>query len=317
MGTTIVIGHLNPDTDNIAATIGITALLRSEGKEAVPYKKGNLNNETDWVLEYSNFKDQIQDLPNENLPEKQRVFLVDFNETAQAPVDLSKIKLVGLVDHHKLAGNWQTEEPIIFRVEPVGSSCTIVAKMFWEKNIAVSSELATLLLCGIISDTLNLSSPTTTEEDRQWVAALAKQSGGNVNDLADKLFEAKSDLSAFTPAEVVKLDYKVFTFGTKRIGIGVVETVKPENVKKIEGDLKQVLSRMKKEENLDLAYLGIVDILKKQTELLLISDEEKTVAMKSFSDIVISGDNLVLRGIVSRKKQIVPAMEKVVKEING
>jgi len=308
----IVIGHENPDSDSVAAAIAIAELLKKENKNAKPYKKGNLNKETEWALEYSRLAGQIEDLPQETA-ENQEAFLVDFNEEGQSPLDPSKIKLVGLVDHHKLAGNWKTEETVLFRVEPVGSSSTLAAKIYREKKVSLTPDLARLLLCGIISDTLNLTSPTTTEEDKEWAADLAQESGEDINKLADSLFEAKSDLSAFTPEEIVKLDYKNFDFAGKKVGIGVVETVKPGNVKKLENELKEALGNIKIKEGLDLAYFGIVDIIKNQTELLLISEQEKSIVMKSFSDIVIDGNNLILRGIVSRKKQIAPGIEKAVK----
>jgi len=317
MSKIIVIGHENPDTDNIAAAISLANLLKKEGKEAAAYKKGVLNKESEWALNYTNLGGQIKDLSQEDSAENLEVFFVDFNEESQSPLDPAKIKLLGLIDHHKLAGNWKTEEPILFRVEPIGSSSTLVAKIYREKEVELTPELKKLLLCGIISDTLNLTSPTTTEEDKKMLAELASETGEDTNKLADSLFEAKSDLSAFTPEEIVKLDYKNFDFGTKKVGIGVVETVRPENVVKLEEQLKQELRKIKEKENLDLAYLGIVDIIKNETELFLISEKEKQVVMKSFSDITIKGDNLILRGVVSRKKQIAPAIEKAIKNELG
>lgn len=308
-----VIGHENPDTDNIAASIALAELLQIEGKEAKAFKKGNLNKETQWVLDYTGTKDKINELGD--IPDGQEFFLVDFNEESQSPVDPSKIQLKGLLDHHKLAGSWKTEEPILYRIEPLGSSCTLVCKLVQEKKIELPAEISKLLLCGIISDTLKLTSPTTTEEDKAWVDVLVKQAQEDVNKLADSLFEAKSDLSEFTPEEIAKLDYKVFDLSGKKVGIGVIETVKPDNAKKIEKELKEVITQIKGKEGLDFIYLGIVDIIKNQTEVFLINPEAKGLIMKSFSDIVIADDNLILKGVVSRKKQIVPALEKTLKEI--
>lgn len=309
-----VIGHANPDTDNIAASIGLVKLLTLEGKEAVACKRGNLNKETAWALEYTKLSDRIGELPSENTEEKLTVFFVDFNELAQSPLKPENIALVGLIDHHKLAGDWKTEEPILFRVEPVGSTSTLVAKMFKEKNIAIPDEIARILLCGIISDTLKLTSPTTTEEDKIWADILAEQTQEDIDKLADSLFSAKSDLSSFTPEEIVKLDYKNFDLAGKKIGIGVIETVKPDNVKKLDSELKEVMSKIKMDENLDFIYLGIVDIINNETEMLITSQEAKDLIMKSFSDIEIIDENLILKGVVSRKKQIVPKIERALKE---
>jgi manganese-dependent inorganic pyrophosphatase len=189
--------------------------------------------------------------------------------------------------------------------------------MYKEKGITLPDEIARILLCGIISDTLELTSPTTTEEDKIWVGILTEQTKENVEKLAENLFSAKSDLSSFTPEEVAKLDYKNFNLADKRIGFGVIETVKPDNAKKIEVELKEVMQKIKTEENLDFIFLGIVNIVNNETEVLLISPEAKDLIMKSFSDIVILGDNLILKGVVSRKKQIIPAIERVLKEMKS
>jgi len=313
MSKIIVIGHENPDTDNIAAAVGMAQFLNTTGKEAKAYKKGNINKETEWALNFSGFQDKIEEISKTEVMKEQEVFLVDFNEEGQSPIDPSEIKLIGLIDHHKLGGSWKTSEPILYRIEPVGSSCTLVCKMFQENKLEFSEDLCKILLCGIISDTLKLTSPTTTDEDRIWVNILAKQTGEDINRLAENLFAAKSDLSEFTPEEIAKLDYKNFEFSGKKIGIGVIETVKPENAKKLEKELKEVMKKIKSEEKLDYIYLGIVDIIKNETEMLLISEEAKNLIMQSFSDIMIREDNLVLKGIVSRKKQIVPTIERALK----
>lgn len=309
----IVIGHTNPDTDNVATSIGIAKLLELEGKEAIAYKKGNFNKETQWVLEKTKLSDHIKEIQDEKVEEKSPVFFVDFNEEAQAPLDINNIELVGLIDHHKLSGNWKTEEPILFRIEPLGSGSTLVAKMYQEKNIKIPHEVAKILLCGIISDTLNLTSPTATEEDKIWTGILAEQTKEDADQLAENLFTAKSDLSSFTPEEIVKLDYKNFDLSGKKVGFGVIETVKPDNVKKLEKELKEELQKIKTNEGLDYIFLGIVDILNNETEILLISKPAKELIMKAFSDIQILEDNLILKGIVSRKKQIIPAIEHALK----
>jgi manganese-dependent inorganic pyrophosphatase len=311
---TFVIGHLNPDTDSIVSAIALAGLLNSEGKEARAVKKGNLNKESQWALDHCQAKDSIEEL--ENVPDGQEVFFVDFNEFDQCPLNPEKVKLIGLLDHHKLGSGWKTEEPILFRVEPVGATSTLMAKIYREKNIPLPENLAKLLLCGIISDTLNLTSPTTTEEDKHWAKKLSEQTNENVEELANNLFEAKSDLSSFTPEEVAKLDYKVFNFIGKKIGIGVIETVRSDNAKELEGELKKVMGKIKSEEGLDYVYLGIVDILNNQTELLIGDEETKLLARKAFSEATESGDNLILPNIVSRKKQIAPAIERVLKMQN-
>ncbi len=305
----IVIGHLNPDTDSIVSALGVAKFLEEEGKKALACRAGNLNNESLFVLDYCGLNTEIEDIKKVGLEEKEIIF-VDFNEEGQSPIDSKEVKLRGILDHHKLSCSFKTEEPIFFRMEPVGSTSTLVLKLSREKNIDLGEPIEKALLCGIISDTLDLSSPTTTNEERFWVDYLTKKLHINQTELAERLFEAKSDLSAFTSEQIVKLDWKNFEFEGNKIGIGVIETVKPGQVKKIEQSLREALAKVKEEEKLDFAYLGIVDIIKNETEMLIISEKEKEIIMKSFSDIRIDEDSLILRGIVSRKKQIAPAIER-------
>lgn len=310
----VVIGHANPDTDSIVAPIALSKLLKARGLPAQSYKKGNLNKESQWALKNANQENEIKEISEAEInPQEVGTFLVDFNEASQCPIDPQKIKLFGLIDHHKLGSTWKTEEPILFRIEPVGSTSTLVAKMYKENGIEISKEIAKLLLCGIISDTLNLNSPTTTDEDKVWANILSEIANEDIQKLANNLFEAKSDLSSFSPKEIAKLDYKVFEMGEKKVGIGVLETVKPENANKIEEKLKEEITKIKSEDGLDYVFWGIVDIIKNETEMLIIGEEERALIMKSFSDLVIKGDNLVLRKVVSRKKQIVPSIEKGIK----
>jgi len=304
----IVIGHENPDTDSIAAAVGIVELLKKEGLDAQAVKAG-INKETEWALNYC--QKEVEDLENISL-ENTKVFFVDFNEEAQNPIK-EKVDLYGLIDHHKLASSFASDEPILFRIEPLGSTSTLVAKMFKEKEYELDESLAKLLLLGIISDTLNLTSPTTTEEDKKIVDELAEKTNKDVQKLADNLFEAKSDLSSFTPKEIAKLDYKNFEFKGQKVGIGVIETVKPEKLESMEQDLRTAILEIKKEENLNYVYLGIVDIIKQNTKLIIIGDTEKELAQKAFPKGQTEGMNMILNKVVSRKKQIAPAIEKAIK----
>lgn len=309
----IVIGHENSDTDSICAAASMAELLRAEGKNAVARRKGSLNKESEYALAFAGAESEIVELREDESSEENAFFFVDFNERAQSPVQSDNIELVGLIDHHKLGSDFRTEEPAYFRIEPLGSSSTLVAKLYFEKGVEIKDWVAKLLLAGIISDTLHLTSPTTTDEDRLWVKRLSELVGAAPAQLAEKLFEAKSDLSAFSPKEIAKLDYKNFDFGGTKVGIGVIETVKPEKVKALEEELKKALTEIKEEEKVDLIYLGIVDIINNRTEMLLIGEKEKALIMKVFADIVIEGENLILRGMVSRKKQIAPMIEKGLK----
>lgn len=299
---TIIIGHINPDLDSIVSSIILAEFLnkKEKGNNYESKSAGKLNKETNFILNYFDCKKPqiIKDLSGK------RVFLVDHGEYEQSVFGIEKAEIVGVVDHHKMGG-LKTSSPIFYRSEIVGSTCSILSKMFIENKIALTKKQAGLLLSGIISDTLNFTSPTSTLEDKKIAQILNKISKENLKELADKILEIKSDISDISIEELIKRDYKEFKAGKTNFAIGVFETLNPKKINK--DKILSSLKKIKKEDKIDLLFFGLVDIMKKNTELFLVEEREKDVAEKSFSKKA-SNNILFLEGFLSRKKQILPPL---------
>ena len=300
----IVIGHISPDLDSIVSAIILAEFLNKKEKKNNYEAKsaGKLNQETNYILNYFGYKkpQRIKDLSHK------KVFLVDHGEYEQSLSGIEKAEIVGVVDHHKMGG-LKTALPIFYRSEALGSTSTILSKMFFENKIALTKKQAGMLLSGIISDTLNFTSPTSTLEDKRIAQALAKIAKENIKELADKILEIKSDISGISMAGLVKRDYKEFKAGKIKFAIGVFETINPRKINKEK--VFNSLKKTKNKEKIDLLFFGLVDIIKKNTELFLAGEEEKEVAEKSFSQ-KSSNNVLFLEGVLSRKKQILPPLAK-------
>lgn len=303
-----VIGHRNQDTDATMAAIALADLLTKTKQGKAEAKIADLpNRETLYVMKTLGIKK-----PGTFKAGKQEaIFLVDFNEESQSPIPFRDACIEGLVDHHKLNISFSKEYPILFRVEPVGSSSTIVAKMHFDHGVKPEKKIASALTAGIVSDTLKFTSPTTTDEDIKIGKKLAKIAGVNIDRLAAGMFRAKSDLRGMSGKDIITMDYKEFVFGNRKTGIGVLETVNAEAPLKMEKEIRKALDAYKKERNLNLIFFGAVDIIKQITILLLLGKDEEETAKLVFSKDIKAG-RMELPGVVSRKKEIVPPfMEKL------
>lgn len=295
-----VVGHKNPDTDSVASAFVWSRVLNKMGISALPAVAGEVNKET--KLAFS--KAQVK-IP-QKIPAGKEVFLVDHNEKKQMVKGIKKI--VGVIDHHKLSG-LVTDEPIFFRNEPMGSTCSIIAKIALEKNLELQEEEAFLLICGIVSDTLKFNSPTTTREDKEFAEELAEILEIDLNKLAEELFQAKSDFSGMSLNQIVKADYKDFEMGGKKVGIGVCETASNNFFKDKKENILQEIKKIKKEKEVDYLFFAVIDIIKKNTLLFCASPNDLKLAARSFG--VSSKENpVILKGVASRKKQIVPPLSK-------
>jgi len=308
----IIIGHQNPDTDSVVAALAYTELKNKIDftNEYISATAGSLNNETKFVLNY--FKIPVPKLATDLKNWEGKIIILDHTEPSQLPPGVDTDKIIEILDHHRLGG-LQTPNQILARIEPVGSTSTIVAKIFKEKKVIPSKETASLLISGIISDTLFLQSPTTTGDDRNVLKELNKIAQiANLEDYANQMFEAKSDITGVLLSEIATKDYKEFQFGQKKVGIGVWETVKPESVLRVKDQLIEELKRIKTKDNLDLIYFLVVDILKQKSSMIIVGEEENEVAEKVFGGK--TKDYLLNMGnIVSRKKEIVPPLERFLK----
>jgi len=302
---TIIIGHKNPDTDSIVATLAYSHLKIKLGENATPARAGKLNNETKFVLSY--LKVEPPKLV-ENLDQKQ-VILLDHGDTSQVALELDNAEIVEIIDHHKI-GDIQTKSPILYRAEPVGSTSTIIAKLFKEKGQTIEKQSAGLLLAGIISDTLFLNSPTTTQQDKDALQDLSKIAQINPEELAKAMFEAKSDISGFKAKDIIGGDYKEWEENGVKFGIGVFETVQPEKVRTIDVEIFKALPEFKKEQGVELIFFALIDILKQESFMYLIAEKETKLCEQGFAG-TIKDKIMFLPDIVSRKKQILPVLAKL------
>ncbi|MEA3273180.1 MAG: manganese-dependent inorganic pyrophosphatase [Patescibacteria group bacterium] len=305
-----ILGHKNPDTDAVFSAIALAELFNKTEQYKATAKIANTpNKETAYALKRFKIK-----TPTKLKPRKgETLFLVDFNEEEQSPVPFKNIEIEGIVDHHKLNIKIEKDSPAIFRIEPLGSSCSIVAKMYRDYRIKINKKIASILLSGIISDTLKLSSPTTTKEDKQIANELAKIAGIETDELATKMFEAKSSLDKLSPKKIITTDYKEYQFKQQKTGIGVLETIDPSSAFKKEREIRRTLSEYKKKHHLDFIFFGIVNILEHSTSFLLIGKEEEELVAKAFGRRKIKDGIATLPGVTSRKKQIVPALMQILK----
>lgn len=305
MNQYIIAGHINPDTDSVVSSIVYSEFKNKKGQKATACLAGRLNKETEFVLNYFKIKkpQKIKTLANK------KVILVDHGSFNEAYRGIEKAEIVEVIDHHKMSG-LVTAETIFYRTEPVGSTSAIIAKIFTEEKIPLNKKRAGLLLCGIISDTLNLTSPTTTTCDKKIAFELAKISKININAIAEKMFNAKSNLSGKSADEIISADYKKFEAGKATFGFGVCETTDPECLFKKEKIIIKALDEKKTRDNLDLIFFAIVDILKQKSFLYLVGEKEKNIAEKAFKTKT-GGNSAILPGIVSRKKQMLPPILKI------
>lgn len=305
-----VFGHLNPDTDAISAAMVYARLLSRQGTEAQAYRLGELNFETKYLLRELGL--EAPSLLSE-LPAGSQVALVDHNESAQSLPNLAELNVTHVIDHHKL-GDLTTSMTPYLRFEPVGCTGTILLGLHRELGLSVEPTDAKLMLSAILSDTLHFRSPTTTQRDREAVEFLAPIAGiEDVTAYALAMFAAKSDLGD-TPAEtLLRMDYKVFPFGDpvapQNWGIGVIETTNPAYVFGRQEELLKAMDNVKAEDGLAGVLLSVVDILNETNRAFVLGATEAKVLREAF-DVEADGSVADLGNRISRKKQIVPVLEK-------
>ncbi len=300
-----IYGHKNPDTDAIVSAVVASRLYKALGYECQALRLGELNKETQFVQEYFGFA--IPEL-KEALPDGSQVVLVDHNEISQSLDNLNELEIFAIIDHHKF--NLKTSSPLNIRAEIIGSTASILYKMFVENSIEIDKQTAGMLIAAIISDTLYFRSPTSTEQDREIVEKLNKIAGiADLETFSLQMFDAKSDLSEFTPEQIITMDYKPFDFNGKKFCIGVMETTSPDFALNMQQQLIEAQVKIKSENNLDGLLFFVVDILHEQSTAITCSEFETQTVLEAFEASQVSEQILNVGSIVSRKKQIVPILE--------
>ena len=304
MVKTYVFGHKNPDSDSITSSLVMANLERELGNaDAKAYRLGSLNKETEFILSYLDMEAPVI---LESVEDGANVILVDHNSPAESVDNLENAKILKVVDHHKLA--LETSYPLYLRFEPVGCTETILCKLYEENGVEITKEIATLMLSAIISDTLLLKSPTTTEDDKIAVEKLAKIAEIDYEEYGLEMLKAGTDLSDFSIDEILSLDAKQIDFKDVKSIVNQVNTADIDEVMEMKEDLEAGMEAIIDDEDLDLFMLLITDIVNSNSQVIVLGKESSLVE-KAY-DVELEDNTVLLVGVVSRKKQVVPIMTK-------
>jgi manganese-dependent inorganic pyrophosphatase len=301
-----VVGHSNPDTDSVTAAIAYANYLKATGTDAVACMQisaANLNPESKVVLEKFGLAapQEIHDAAGKD------VALVDFSDIAQAPANISDANIVAIVDHHKI-GDITTGSPIFFYAKPVGCTCTVLLEMYKTNNVELPQNIAAGMLCAILSDTVNFKSPTCTDEDKAAVAELLKITGVSDQDaLFMEMLKAKSSVEGIPAKDLIFRDYKDFDMNGKKVGIGQIELATLDQVSDIREDLFNAVKEVKAEGRHSVLFM-LTDVVKEGTDLMVVSDEPAII--EGAFNGKIEGQSMWVDGMMSRKKQTVPPLQK-------
>lgn len=301
-----VFGHKAPDTDSTGSPI-IWAWYLSEikGMPAEARLLGQPNTEASFVLNRWGLEQPeiIEDVaPGED------VIVVDTNNVAELPAHINDANVRAVIDHHLLQGGLKTRAPIEITVRPVACTATIMHDLMGEDASRMPEPIKGAMLSCILSDTLEFRSPTTTETDRALAERLAAELGVSIPAYAAEMFAAKSDVSAFSDAELLRMDSKEYEVAGKTFRVSVLETTSPATVLSRKASLMESMKTVAEQDNVDQVLLFVVDILREEATLLVPNELVKTLAEKSFA-AKVDGDTVVLPGIMSRKKQIIPNLQ--------
>ena len=296
-------GHIIPDSDSVCSAISLAYLLNKIGRAATPARQGELNPETKFILDKFGFEAPIIKTSFAG----DELFITDYSDLAQAPQDMDQTTVVGIVDHHKL-GDITTSTPLECWIRPVGCTNTIVKEMYDYHKVEIPKNIASIMLCAILSDTVIFKSPTCTALDIQVVRELAKIAGiEDFGALGMEMFKVKSEVEGTPIRELVMRDYKNFDMHGFKVGVGQLEVVDGTVFDTIKDELIADIKRVKDEEKLHTVALLLTDIMKEGSEILVSSDDT-SIFEKAFNCKLEDG-KVWLDGCLSRKKQIIPFLE--------
>ena len=299
----LIFGHKNPDTDTICSSMVKQILNENDGKtNTQAVRLGNVNKETQYVLDY--LKIEAPELI-EGVKKGQEVILIDHNEFSQSADGIEKAKIIGVIDHHRIA-NFQTTEPLYYTARPYGCTSTILFKDFKQKGIEIEKTEAILMASAIISDTLLLKSPTTTSHDKEALEELAKIANIDLDTYGIEMLKAGTDLDDFSEEELINLDAKKFEENGVKCVIAQVNTVSIEDVLKRKEKLEEAINNEIEKDNLNLFVFAITDILNSNSQIIALGNRTDIIE-KSYK---LEDNMAFLKGVVSRKKQILPMVEK-------
>lgn len=300
---TYIFGHSNPDSDSIVGAISLAYLKNKLGEECVATRQGDISPETEFIL--GKFGAAAPELKTTYAGEK--VYLVDFSDLAQAPKDIKEATILGIVDHHKL-GDITTDTPLECWIRPIGCTNTVIKEMFDHYKIDIPKDIAGMMMCAILSDTVIFKSPTCTKADTKAVKELSEICGiDDYKALGMQMFLAKSAVEGASARELNTRDYKAFDMNSTRVGVGQLEMVDISAIESRIGELFADMELMKKEDSLHTIIILLTDIMKEGSQLLCISDDATKV--EAAFNIKLQNNQAWLDGVLSRKKQVIPFLQ--------
>jgi manganese-dependent inorganic pyrophosphatase len=300
-----VVGHKNPDSDSICSAIALAYFL-----DAFPARLGELNPESQFILK----RFGLMEPELIKTAEGKELFLVDHAEKSQNLDDFDKGKLIGIIDHHKIGIS--TTEPIIYLSKPVGSTASVISELYFRgildiiggKNKELKADIAGVLLSAILSDTLLFKSPTATPLDKELAEKLAKIAEiSDITAYGMEMLTAKSTVGKMTPEEILHIDYKPFDMSGKKVGIGQAEVIDISEVASKKEAIQNLIDEMIEKEGYDMVLFLLTDIMKEGSEVLVAGNKS---AFETAFKLKLDGKSVFIDGLMSRKKQVVPPLEK-------
>ena len=303
----LIFGHQNPDTDAIGTAIAFSYLQNKLGYDTEAVALGNPNDEAQYALDKFGFKAPrvVKTVKNE----VDSVMLVDHNEPQQSVADIDQVNVSWVVDHHRIM-NFNTANPLYYRAEPVGCTSTVVWKMYKENGVEIPANIAGIMLSAIISDTLLLKSPTTTQDDKNAVEFLAKVAGVDYQEYGLSLLKAGTNIASKTEKELINLDAKSFELNGHIVRIAQINTVDlPEAMERKAAFMKE-MQNASASDNYEMFMLVITNILDSNSEAIVVGTDECKLLFEKAFDKKLVDSSVALPGVVSRKKQVVPPLTK-------
>ncbi len=303
----LVFGHKNPDTDAVSAAIAYSYLQNQLGYNTEAVALGEPNLETKFV--YNHFDAKYPRVISAINGEVKKVMLVDHNEKQQTVPDIDDVEITHVVDHHRIA-NFETKLPLYYRAEPVGCVSTIVWKMYNENDVKVPAKIAGLMASSIISDTLLLKSPTTTDEDVAALKDLSKTAGIDYETYGLEMLKAGTNLDSKTTQELIDMDAKSFDMKGNSVRIAQVNTVDIADTLKREDDFVNDIKSENAKNGYNLFVLLVTNILTSDTTGIIIGDDAAVKTFEAALNTKVEDNKAALPGVVSRKKQVVPPLDE-------
>jgi manganese-dependent inorganic pyrophosphatase len=310
MEKVLIFGHKNPDTDTICSAIAYANLKSKLGVNAEPIRLGEINGETQYALDH--FQVNVPRLVEKVSAESSQVILVDHNERQQSADDIDDVRILEVIDHHRIA-NFQTSDPLYYRAEPVGCTATILNKLYKENGVEIKKEIAGLMLSAIISDSLLFKSPTCTEQDIAAAHELAEIANVDAEKYGLNMLKAGADLSDKTINQLTSLDAKEFEMGNYKVVIAQVNAVDTDDVLSRQKEIEESLLKQISDRQLDLFLFVVTDILTNDSVGLALG--KMTNAVETAFNSKLDNNRVLLKGVVSRKKQIVPVLTDTLKSL--